>query len=116
MSTDETTTAAPWPAIGQGATICHWSDRTACTIIAVSKSGKTISLQADHGELDEWKPQMIPGGFAAHCANNHEQRYRYRHKPDAPIWEARLRKSGAYRTVNGERVVPGRHQFHDYNF
>ena len=29
---------------------------------------------------------------------------------------ARLRKDGRYRTPNGERVIPGRHHFHDYNF
>jgi len=115
MNTDNNNTS-PWPAIGQGATICHWSDRTACTIIAVSKSGKTITLQADHAELDDWAPEMIPGGFAAHCTNNHSQRYRYSPNPDAPIRKARLRNNGCYRTSNGEKVIEGRHQFHDYNF
>lgn len=105
-----------WPALGQGATICHYSDRTACTIVAVSASGKTIGLQADHAELDHWKPEMIPGGFVAHCVNNQQQRYRYRPNPDAPVWKARLRKDGRYRTSSGERVIQGRHQFRDYNF
>ena len=106
----------PWPAVGQGATICHYSDRTACTIIAVSASGKTISLQADHAKLDDWKPEMIPGGFAAHCVNNDTQRDRYRPNPEAPILKARLRKDGTYRTTMDEPVIEGRHQFHDYNF
>jgi hypothetical protein len=116
MNTDKNTNTTPWPAVGQGATICHYSDRTACTIIAVSASGKTISLQPDHAELDNWKPKMVPGGFAAHCTNQSEQKYKYRPNPEAPIWKARLRKDGLYRTTNNERVTQGRHQFHDYNF
>ena len=116
MNTDNNTNATPWPAVGQGATICHYSDRTACTIVAVSKSGKTISLQTDHAKLDNWKPEMIPGGFAAHCTNNHSQRYRSLPNPDAPVWKARLCKDGKFRTPNRERVIPGRHHFHDYNF
>lgn len=107
---------SPWPDIGQGATICHYSDRTACTIVAVSKSGKTISLQPDHAELDNWKPEMIPGGFSAHCSNNHSQRYRYQPNPTAEVIKARIRKDGSYRTSGGQRVIQGRHHFYDYNF
>lgn len=105
-----------WPSIGQGATICHYTDRTACTIVAVSKSGKTISIQPDNAELDNWKPEMIAGGFVGHCTNNGAQRYRYSLNPEAPVWKARLRKNGTYQTTNGERLIKGRHQFHDYNF
>ncbi len=48
--------------------------------------------------------------------NNHEQRYTYDADPTAPLHRASLRKDGRYRTTRGEQVVPGRHQFHDYNF
>lgn len=106
----------PWPAVGQGATICHHCDRTACTIVAVSESGKTISLQPDHAEPRNWKPEIMPGGFAGHCTNNHNQRYRYRSNPDAPIWKARLCKGGLFKTTNGERIIEGRQHFHDCNF
>ena len=104
------------PQVGDGATVCHYSDRTACTIIKVSASGKTIHLQEDHAELDDWKPEIIPGGFAGHCVNNSSQQYAYRPKPDGVIHRASLRKDGRYLTTNRERVIPGRHQFHDYNF
>jgi len=106
----------PWPAVGQGATICHYSDSTACTIVWISATRKTIAIQADHAELDNWKPEMIPGGFSAHCVNNHSQRYRYRPNPEARIRKARLRKDGTYRLVTREKVIEGRHHFHDYNF
>jgi len=117
MSTDiPNDSPTPWPAIGQGATICHYTDRTACTIIAVSKSGKTITLQPDHAELDNWKPEFVSGGFAANCTNNHSQRYRYTPNRDAPTFKARLCKGGKFRTGNREVVIEGRHQFHNYNF
>jgi hypothetical protein len=109
--------APAWnPIVGDGATICHYSDRTACTVVRVSPSGKTLYLQPDIATLDGWKPEILPGGFAGHCVNNHEQRYTYQPDPGAPLHRASLRKDGRYRTTNGEPVVPGRHQFHDYNF
>ncbi len=58
----------------------------------------------------------ICGGFAAHCVNNASQRYAYQPNPDGHVHRASLRKDGRYRTTNRERVIPGRHQFHDYNF
>ena len=43
------------PKVGDGATVCHYSDRTACTVIKVSPSGKTIHLREDVATLDDWK-------------------------------------------------------------
>jgi len=37
---------SPTPAIGMGATIYMWSDRHAATVVAISKSGKRITLNA----------------------------------------------------------------------
>ena len=104
------------PTVGDGATICHFSDRTACTVARVSTSGKTLYLQPDIATLDGWKPEILPGGFAGHCVNNHEQAYTYQPDPGASLHRASLRKDGRYRTTRGEPVVPGRHHFHDYNF
>ena len=66
--------APDWtPTIGGGATVCHYSDRTACTVVRVSPSGKTIWMQEDTAVLDGWKPEFVAGGFAGHCVNNTEQ-------------------------------------------
>ena len=109
--------APEWiPAVGGGASVCHYSDRTACTIIRISPSGKTIWMREDTAVLDGWKPEFVAGGFAGHCVNNHEQRYVYQTNPDGHVFRASLRKDGKFRTTNGERVIPGRHHFHDYNF
>ncbi len=48
--------------------------------------------------------------------NNADQRYVYQPDPEGIMHSARLRKDGRYRTPSGERVIPGRHHFHDYNF
>jgi hypothetical protein len=109
--------ATQWqPTVGGGATVCHYSDRTACTVIRISPSGKTVWMQEDTAVLDGWKPEFIPGGFSGHCVNNTEQRYAYQSDPQGAIYRASVRKDGKLRTTNGERVISGRHHFHDYNF
>ena len=109
--------APDWtPTVGGGASVCHYSDRTACTVIRISPSGKTIWMQEDTAVLDGWKPEFVAGGFGGHCVNNTEQRYVYQPNPQGAIHRASVRKDGKLRTTNGERVVSGRHHFHDYNF
>jgi hypothetical protein len=104
------------PSAGDGATICRFSDRTACTVVRVTPSGHTLYLQPDTATLDGWKPKIIPGGFSGHCVNNEEQRYTYEANPNAPFHRATRRKDGRFRTSQGESVIPGRNHFHDYNF
>lgn len=101
--------------VGDGATTHIGSDASAWTVIAVSESGKTITIQADHQELDpSWKPEMIPGGFAAHTVNNYSQRWITSPNPNGVTRKARLTKRGW--TSNGLPVSKGRHPFYDYNF
>lgn len=102
--------------VGEGATICLWSDREACTIIKVTKS--TITVRRDKATLDpEFKPEFIPGGFCAHCTNQYEQTYSYEPDPDGAVhtfyWS---RKFGTYGTPGHLRLIRGRHEFYDYNF
>lgn len=104
--------------VGDGATICLYSDRHACTVIAKTK--KTITLQQDKATLDpNFKPEFIVGGFAAHCTNQNDQKYTYERDPNGEIfkcyWSERL---GRY-TTGGDQsigVSVGRHEFYDYNF
>lgn len=109
--------APDWiPTLGGGATICHYSDRIACTVTRISPSGKTIWMQEDTADLDGWKPEVIAGGFAGHCVNNAEQTYKYSPNPDGVVHRAGRRKDGRYCTTHGKPVIPGRRHFHDYNF
>ena len=102
--------------VGDGATVCYWTDATACTVI--KRTAKTLTLRQDKATLKpSFKPEFILGGFAAHCVNQAEQDYDYEPDPNGRIFRAywSQSKKGFYveRTL---RVIPGRHEFYDYNF
>lgn len=102
-------------AVGDGVTLHYMTDAHAYTVIAVSPSGKTITIQRDKATLSaDFKPDVSVGGFAGHTNNNRDQSYTYDHDPDGNIYKARLTKRGW--CVSGQRVTPGRHEFYDYNF
>jgi hypothetical protein len=58
----------PLPVTGQGATVCHWSDRHACTVLWVDPVKCIVCLQRDRAEvLDRdrnlgWRYSPDPGG------------------------------------------------------
>lgn len=101
--------------VGDGATVCLWTDSKAYTII--KRSAKSLTLRRCKAVLDpEFKPEWIPGGFGAHCTNNDEQRYFYEEDPDGEVIKAfwSEAKKGFY--CHGLHVIAGRHEFYDYNF
>lgn len=92
------------PLVGMGATISHWSDRTACTVIEVS--GKRITLQED---LDT---RTDNNGMSE------SQSYSYAPDPNGRIFHATLRKDGVYRISKSTEIVTlgVRRKYHDYSF
>src|SRR5512146_212575 len=96
--------------VGDGATYRLYTDSYACTVIAVSKSGKTITLQRDKATLNpSFKPDFHPGGFAGHVSNQYEQSYTYERDPHGEIKTARLGKFGwRIGGQRGYRVTKGR--------
>lgn len=94
------------PVIGQGVTICLWSDREPATIINVTPSGKTITIQED-----KWT-RIDNNGLSE------SQEYEYEPNPGGTIHVARLRKDGTYRIVGSKTKVSlrGRRKFHDFCF
>ena len=101
--------------VGDGATLHFWTDAHAYTVIAVSASGKTVTIQRDKATLNpDWKPDFHPGGFAGHVANQASQQYTYEPDPQGAMRKVRLTKTGW--KSSGQRVTPGRHEFYDYNF
>lgn len=126
----ETLAERGMPTVGMGATIHCYSDNKACTVIAVSKSGKRITLQrdkatllngADSGEKDAL--QFSPGGFVGHTSG--QQRYAYESDPNGSTWEFSLRTyRGKTRWVlagdsakSGQSCTLGkRHEHYDFNF
>ena len=131
-------------AVGDGATFTGYSDCHAATIIKVSASGKTITLQQDEATLlngpnsgEEDALVMTPGGFAGHTEGR--QRYSYKPDPNGRIVKATLREwigeerdeetleygevrksrwkmVGNKTNARGGNVLAKRMEFYDYNF
>ena len=109
------------PEVGMGATIYYWSDRHACTIVDVSKNGKTVTVTKDTATLtnpDELK--CYAGGFMGHVSGT--QKYSYKSNPDGPTTQYSLRKNGRWIRV-GQSMRSGtclkvgqRSHYYDYNF
>lgn len=105
-------------AVGDGATLHYWTDAHAYTVVAVSASGKTVTMQRDKATPDpDWKPDFTPGGFFGHTSNDRDRSYTYEPDPEGRKVSARLTAAG-WRVggQRGQRVTPGRHEFYDSNF
>lgn len=100
----------PIPVVGMGATLIHWTDRTACTIVGVSDDKKTIFVQADHAK------RVDKNGMSE------SQEYEYSPNTEGADYIFTLRKNGRYIQLgqpmrNGQRIAIGfRRQYHDYSF
>jgi hypothetical protein len=104
--------------VGDGVTMCLWSDRHAYTVIA--RTAKTLTIQQDKATLDpNFKPEWIPGGFAGHCTNSEDQEWSYERDPNGRIEKCRWsEKYGRWQTGSDGsiKIIRGRHEYHDYNF
>jgi len=111
--------------VGDGCTYHMYSDAHAYTVIKVSKSGKKVLVQRDKATLSkDFKPEVIPGGFAGHCINQREQSYTYERDEEGLTRSFSLRKwRGRYVWCQTGTHCDGRmelgkdrHEFYDYNF
>lgn len=94
------------PQVGDGATIFHYTDRSAATVVRVSKSGKTAWIQADRAiRTDE-------NGMSE------SQSYRFEPNPKGNIVRVSKRKNGEWRMSRDVRKVAFgyRDAYHDYSF
>jgi len=122
--------------IGDGATLCSFSDKYACTVIAVT--AKTVTVQRDEAKLlngmNSGQPDALvchPGGFCGHVDG--KQRYKYTRNENGYTVVCRMKKkpaklwkpdnNGVYGDVyeaaftgNGQTLIPGRHEHYDFNF
>ena len=99
------------------ANLIGYSDIVPFEVVRVI-SDKTIEIREMNATLVEgWKPEMIVGGFAAHCVNNNTQEYTYSTREGSPIVRARLHKNGKWKSIHGEhRLSDEPKRFYDYNF
>lgn len=81
-------------------------------------SDKTIEIRAMNAHPDpNWKPNMIPGGFAAHCTNQRDQTWIIESNPSIETIRIRKRKDGKWHSAFGKHVLSEEPKyFYDYNF
>lgn len=94
------------PVVGMPATICMLSDRHPATVIAVSKSGKKVTVRKDN-----WK--VISGS-----EHDGSAKYEYSEDTTGPTYEFTLRKDGRWKEVKGsDRLRLGhRERYYDPSF
>lgn len=96
---------APVPVVGMGCTIHLWTDRHAATVIAVSASGKTATIQRDHATRTDTNGM------------SEAQQYAYTPDPDGSRYTVRLTRRGWRISTLGCSVGFGyRREYHDYSF
>lgn len=94
------------PALGMGCTVLHYSDRTAHTVIYVSKSGKTAWIRRD-------KALRTDGN-----GMSDSQTYTYTPDPEGEQSQIRLSKHGDWRQVGTKYPVllGARREYFDFSF
>ena len=91
--------------------------------VEVARTAKTVTVaKVDVDRDPDWKPEMYPGGFAAHCTNQSEQTWLFKGINRERTRTLRLckgRRAGAKQDWmhRGSIFVEGRAvEFYDYNF
>ncbi len=80
------------------------------------RTDKTVTLVKVAVQADpDWKPEIIPGGFAGHCTNQSQQTWLF--KGIRPTQTMTVRKTKRGWSYKGVRFVEDRAvEFYDYNF
>lgn len=84
--------------------------------VELRRTAKTVTLQKVNVQKDpDWTPNIIPGGFAGHCDNQHEQTWLFKDIDEGYQRTIRLTKNGWM--GNGEKFRENvAREFYDYNF
>lgn len=105
------------PAVGMQATVRGYSDSHPYEVVAVSASGKQITLRKMAAEQDpSFKPEFVRGGFSAHCTNQSQQKWFLTSDPEGETVKANLRKDGRFHSNYGSVSLGRAVCFYDYNF
>lgn len=95
----------PDPTVGCPATLCYYTDRHAGTVIAVSASGRKITIREDRAVRTD-------DNGMSEC-----QSYRYEPDDEGRIHVCYRQRDGRYKSNQGPAVVLGRKRaYHDYGF
>ena len=80
---------------------------------------KTMVIREMKAEIINFADlKFIPGGFSAHCANQHDQRWDIQPDPDGTEHTIRKHKNGTWRSPSGmhHTIDTEPYKFYDYNF
>jgi hypothetical protein len=100
------------------ANLYGYSDVQPYEVLAISKSGKQITIRSMKAELDPtWNAEFHAGGFLAHCSNQSEQRWMIEIDQKSPPMKAYKRADGYFHSALGKHKIDIRpRSFYDYNF
>lgn len=88
--------------VGDGATICYWTDRSAATVVKVTRTQVHVqedaAIRTDANGMSE------------------SQSYRYEPRPEGPVIVFRKTKRGWRAARGGSLVLGVRNAYHDYSF
>lgn len=102
------------PRVGLYANYYGYSDVYPHEIIKVN-TAKTITIRSMKYERDpDWKPEIIPGGFAGHCVNQSTQKWIITSDPNGSVQKIRLSSRGW--SKGRFHVEDAPNYYYDYNF
>lgn len=84
--------------------------------LEIKRTAKTVTLvKVVVGPDPDWKPEMLPGGFAGHCTNQHAQTWMYVGIRPTETKTIRMTQRG-WRSGETRFVEDSAREFYDYNF
>ena len=100
------------------ANLYGYSDVHPYEVLAISKSGKQITIRAMKAERDPaWQPDFDIGGFSAHCSNQSDQRWMIESDSDGHTMKAHKRADGDFWGAYGRHRIDAKpRRFYDYHF
>lgn len=98
------------------ANLYGWTDVRPFEIL--KETVKTLTIREMDAERDQnWKPEIVPGGFAGTCVNQNEQKWIITSNKNNPLIKAYLRKDGNYYSKYGKHKISDTPmKYYDYNF
>lgn len=103
---------------GDHVTMRVGTDAYSYTVLSFNK--RFVTVQKDYQEIDieNWKPNIVPGGFCGHCTNNYDQKWVVRSNDKGAIDKFSVSRDGFVRSIGSRRndIVLGAYPFRDYNF
>ena len=107
------------PNVGDGITVCLWTDRHAYTVVSLIGSTGFVAQRDKATRTNRDEDSFSPGGFVGHTSHGQNgQQWSYEADPDGATVKVTRRKDGLWRPAGAgtKPVLYGRYEKYDYNF